>query len=167
MAENSSGPTEPLDVRRIKFLAHLMKRYDLASVDLTDGEVQIRLRRRGPEVVSVAPAARGMVLGGPVQEHAAPAPPAEPPHAASAAADSTIVIESPMVGTYYTSRAPDAPPLVSVGSVVQPGTIVGIIEAMKVFTDIPAGVSGTIVEALAKNAQPVEYGQPLFRVRPA
>lgn len=169
MAENSSGPTEPLDVRRIKFLAHLMKRYDLASVDLTDGQVQIRLRRRGPEVVSVAPAARGVMLGGMVQEHAAPAaPPApEPPRPAAAPADTGIVIESPMVGTYYTSRAPDAPPLVSVGSVVQPNTIVGIIEAMKVFTDIPAGVSGTIVEALAKNAQPVEYGQPLFRVRPA
>ena len=59
---------------------------------------------------------------------------------------------------------PDAPPLVTVGSVVHPGTIVCIIEAMKVFTDIPAGVSGTIVEVLAKNGQAVEYGQPLFRV---
>ncbi|MHB1560558.1 MAG: acetyl-CoA carboxylase biotin carboxyl carrier protein [Isosphaeraceae bacterium] len=171
MAENSSAPTEPLDVRRIKVLAHLMKRYDLASVDLSDGQVQIRLRRRGPEVVAVAPASRSVALGAAVHEHAAPSAPisapAEPPRPAAAPADSTIVIESPMVGTYYTSRAPDAPPLVSVGSVVHPNTIVGIIEAMKVFTDIPAGVSGTIVEALAKNAQPVEYGQPLFRVRPA
>ena len=72
-----------------------------------------------------------------------------------------------MVGTYYTSRAPDAPPLVTAGSVVHPGTIVCIIEAMKVFTDIPAGVSGTIVEVLAKNGQAVEYGQPLFRVAPS
>jgi acetyl-CoA carboxylase biotin carboxyl carrier protein len=72
-----------------------------------------------------------------------------------------------MVGTYYTSRAPDAPPLVTVGSVVHSGTIVCIIEAMKVFTDIPAGVSGTIVEVLAKNGQAVEFGQPLFRVTPS
>ncbi len=72
-----------------------------------------------------------------------------------------------MVGTYYTSSAPDAPPFVTVGSMVHPKSIVGIIEAMKVFTEIPAEVSGTIVEVLAKNGQPVEFGQPLFRVIPA
>ena len=72
-----------------------------------------------------------------------------------------------MVGTYYSSSAPDAPPFVSVGSVVHPDTIVCIIEAMKVFTDIPAGVSGTIAEILVKNGQAVEFGQPLFRVIPA
>ena len=79
----------------------------------------------------------------------------------------SVSIESPMVGTYYASHAPDAPPFVSVGSIVQPNTIVCIIEAMKVFTDIPAGVSGTIAEVLVKNGQAVEYGQPLFRVIPA
>ena len=87
--------------------------------------------------------------------------------AESPAAPKTVVIESPMVGTYYASSAPDAPLFVSVGSVVHPETIVCIIEAMKVFTDIPAGVSGTIVEILVKNGQPVEFGQPLFRVVPA
>ena len=71
-----------------------------------------------------------------------------------------------MVGTYYASSAPDAPPFVSVGSVVRPDTTVCIIEAMKVFTDIPAGVSGTITEILVKNGQSVEFGQPLFRVDP-
>ena len=79
----------------------------------------------------------------------------------------SVSIESPMVGTYYASNAPDAPPFVSPGSIVQPNTIVCIIEAMKVFTDIPAGVSGTIAEVLVKNGQAVEYGQPLFRVIPA
>ncbi len=72
-----------------------------------------------------------------------------------------------MVGTYYSSSAPDAPLFVSVGSAVQPNTTVCIIEAMKVFTDIPAGVSGTIAEILVKNGQAVEFGQPLFRVIPA
>jgi acetyl-CoA carboxylase biotin carboxyl carrier protein len=72
-----------------------------------------------------------------------------------------------MVGTYYSSSAPDSPPFVSVGSVVQASTIVCIIEAMKVFTDIPAGVSGTVAEILVKNGQAVEFGQPLFRVIPA
>ena len=83
------------------------------------------------------------------------------------AAPKTIVIESPMVGTYFSSSAPDAPPFVSVGSVVHAETIVCIIEAMKVFTDIPAGVSGTIAAILVKNGQPVEFGQPLFRLIPS
>ena len=72
-----------------------------------------------------------------------------------------------MVGTYYASTAPDVPPFVTVGSVVQPETTVCIIEAMKVFTDIPAGVSGTIAEILVKNGQAVEFDQPMFRVIPA
>jgi acetyl-CoA carboxylase biotin carboxyl carrier protein len=83
------------------------------------------------------------------------------------AAPKTIVIESPMVGTYFSSSAPDAPPFVSVGSVVHAETIVCIIEAMKVFTDIPAGVSGTIAAILVKSGQAVEFGQPLFRLIPS
>ena len=84
-----------------------------------------------------------------------------------AAGPPTIVIRSPMVGTYYASSAPDAPPFVAIGSAIQPDTTVCIIEAMKVFTDIPAGVSGTISEILVKNGQPVEFDQPMFRVIPA
>ena len=72
-----------------------------------------------------------------------------------------------MVGTYYASSAPDAPPFVTVGAVVRPDSTVCVIEAMKVFTDIPAGVAGTITEVLVKNGQSVEFGQPLFRVNPA
>jgi acetyl-CoA carboxylase biotin carboxyl carrier protein len=69
-----------------------------------------------------------------------------------------------MVGTFYASSAPDSPPFVTVGSTIQPDTTVCIIEAMKVFTDIPAGLSGTIAEILVKNGQPVEFDQPMFRV---
>lgn len=157
---STTGTTEPLDVRKVQYLARVMERYDLAALDLADGRVRIRLRRRGAEVA--APAA---VAPAPPPPTPAPASPAAPPTAPQP--EKTVVIESPMVGTYYTSRAPDTPPLASVGSVVHPGTIVCIIEAMKVFTDIPAGVSGTVVEVLAKNGQAVEYGQPLFRVVPA
>ncbi len=170
MAETSTGPTEPLDVARIHYLARLMKRYDLASLDLADGRVRIRLRRRGTELSPLAPPSVTQSTTPPMPQGSAatpPAPPGEVGASAAGTAEKTIVIESPMVGTYYTSRAPDAPPLVTVGSVVNPNTIVCIIEAMKVFTDIPAGVSGTIVEVLAKNGQAVEYGQPLFRVAPS
>jgi acetyl-CoA carboxylase biotin carboxyl carrier protein len=74
------------------------------------------------------------------------------------------VIESPMVGIFYDRPAPDEPPFVRVGAKVEPGMTLCIIEAMKVFTDIPAGGHGTILEILAKCEQGVEYGQPLFRV---
>jgi acetyl-CoA carboxylase biotin carboxyl carrier protein len=167
MAEQESDPSEPLDVKRIHQLVRLMKRYDLTDLNLSDGKVQIRLKRRGSEVTT-APAAAS-AQGHPVaatsppagQARAEPAPTEAPPM------PKTIVIESPMVGTYYASTAPDAAPFVSVGSVVQPDSTLCIIEAMKVFTDIPAGVSGTIAEILVKNGQPVEFGQPLFRVVPA
>jgi acetyl-CoA carboxylase biotin carboxyl carrier protein len=171
MAEQEPDPSEPLDVKRIHQLVRLMKRYDLTDIFLTDGKVKIRLKRRGSEVTA-APAAVPAPAPGQSHPAAAPAPPAgqakpEPAPMESPAAPKTIVIESPMVGTYYASTAPDAPPFVSVGSVVQPDSTLCIIEAMKVFTDIPAGVSGTIAEILVKNGQPVEFGQPLFRVIPA
>jgi acetyl-CoA carboxylase biotin carboxyl carrier protein len=169
MAEMPPGPSEPLDVQRIHDLARVMKRYDLSSLDLSDGRVQIRMRRRGPEITAQAAAPPQMMAAVPASYPVATptaSPPAETAAPSAPAAEKTVFIESPMVGTYYTSRAPDAPPLVTVGSVVHPGTAVCIIEAMKVFTDIPAGVSGTIVEVLAKNGQAVEFGQPLFRVAP-
>ncbi len=77
------------------------------------------------------------------------------------------MIKSPMVGTYYASSSPDAPPFVTVGTTVRPESTVCVIEAMKVFTDIPAGISGKITEVLVKNGQSVEFGQPMFRVQPA
>jgi acetyl-CoA carboxylase biotin carboxyl carrier protein len=161
MPENSTEPTEPLDVRTIHHLVRLMKRYDLTAIDIIEGATKIRLRRRGAETAVVPPVAHGAALP------AAP-PPVAPPRAEPApAAPTGIVIESPMVGTYYASSAPDAPPFVTVGSIVRPDTTVCIIEAMKVFTEIPAGVSGTISEILVKNGQSVEFGQPLFRVNPA
>jgi acetyl-CoA carboxylase biotin carboxyl carrier protein len=161
MPENSTEPTEPLDVRTIHHLVRLMKRYDLTAIDIIEGATKIRLRRRGAETAVVPLVAHGAALP------AAP-PPVAPPRAEPApAAPTGIVIESPMVGTYYASSAPDAPPFVTVGSTVRPDTTVCIIEAMKVFTEIPAGVSGTISEILVKNGQSVEFGQPLFRVNPA
>lgn len=169
MAEPSSGRSEPLDVERIHYLVRLMKRYDLTALDVNDQTVQSRLRRRGagasPRLAQGEPPPSTPVAQ-PASPASGPARP-EPARENLPAAPKSVSIESPMVGTYYASNAPDAPPFVSVGSIVQPNTIVCIIEAMKVFTDIPAGVSGTIAEVLVKNGQAVEYGQPLFRVIPA
>ncbi len=164
MSENETEPTEPLDVQTIRHLGRLMKKFDLTAIDFNDGTTLIRMRRRAGEAVSVPvpPAlATGPVLAPiaspPTSAPAAPAPPAMP----------GVVIESPMVGTYYASSSPDVAPFVSVGSVVREDTTVCVIEAMKVFTDIPAGVPGTIAEILVKNGQSVEFGQALFRVHSA
>jgi len=168
MAETSSGRSEPLDIKRIHYLVRLMKRYDLTALDVNDQTFQVRLRRPGS--VPAPRLAHADELAPPLRETAsAPAQLArsEPPRENPSVAPRSVCIESPMVGTYYASNAPDAPPFVSLGSIVEPNTIVCIIEAMKVFTDIPAGVSGTIAEVLVKNGQAVEYGQPLFRVIPA
>ncbi len=159
-------PSEPANVPAVRHLVRLMKRYDLTALDFIEGSTQIRLRRRGHEA---APAGYAYPPPPPAYT-ASPAPvPATPtaPAAPAAPTPSGVVIESPMVGTFYSSSSPEAPSFVSVGSTVRPDATVCIIEAMKVFTDIPAGVSGTITEVLVKSGQPVEYGQPLFRVNPA
>jgi acetyl-CoA carboxylase biotin carboxyl carrier protein len=171
MAEDPSAGKEPLDVQKVHYLVRLMKRYDLTALDLSDSNVQIRLRRRGPETRPpqlVQPSAPSeMVPHFPAQSGSPPEPRPEAVPTSVSAAPKTIVIESPMVGTYFSSSAPDVPPFVSVGSVVHAESIVCIIEAMKVFTDIPAGVSGTIAAILVKNGQAVEFGQPLFRLIPS
>jgi acetyl-CoA carboxylase biotin carboxyl carrier protein len=164
--EKTAETPEP-DVRAIHQLVRLMKRYDLTAIDFIEGPTQIRLRRRGPEApspVTYAPIPASTpppAVAGPTPSAPVPAPVAPP------VAPSGAVIESPMVGTFYSSSSPESPAFVSVGSAVRPDSTVCIIEAMKVFTDIPAGVAGTITEVLVKSGQPVEFGQPLFRVNPA
>lgn len=162
--EKNAETPEPLDVRSIHHLVRLMKRYDLTAIDLIEGPTQIRLRRRGAEAGFAGPQASAT--------HALPQPqvyiqPTASPPPSTSSAPAGIVIESPMVGTFFSSSTPDVPPFVNVGSVVRPDTTVCIIEAMKVFTDIPSGVTGTITEILVKSGQTVEFGQPLFRVNPS
>jgi acetyl-CoA carboxylase biotin carboxyl carrier protein len=134
----------------------MMHRYGLTAMDLGEGPSKIRLRRGS--VVASAPVAMppaeavALPVAAAVQA-AKPAPEVESQY-----------IRSPMVGTFYTSSSPDAPAFVSVGSNVRKEATVCIIEAMKVFTEIPAGVSGTIAEVMVKNGQSVEFGQPLFRL---
>jgi len=171
MGDNAPETSEPFDVKKVKYLVRLMKHYDLTDLDISDGPARIHLQRRGPEP-AISATAFSPPAGSPFAYPQHLAPPSAPPASPAApqevpAGPKTIVVESPMVGTYYSSSAPDTPPFVSVGTVVQSSTTLCIIEAMKVFTDIPAGVSGTIAEILVKSGQPVEFGQPLFRVVPA
>ena len=139
-----------------------MNEHELGEVDLRDGEVRVRLRKAGTTsvVTGVAPAA--IVAPAPV-----PSPAAAPPASSKPAADDKdLLIKSPMVGTFFASASPDAPAYVKVGDHIGPDSTVCIIEAMKVFNEIPAECSGQIVAVLVKNGEAVEYNQPLFKVRP-
>jgi acetyl-CoA carboxylase biotin carboxyl carrier protein len=163
MAEREPESPESPDVRTVRQLVRLMHKFELTAIDLTNERTTIRLRRSSGVVA--APAAPAAAAAAPV----APAAPAAPSASAPAAKPGAeaVYIRSPMVGTFYESPAPDASPYVGVGSTVRPDTTVCLIEAMKVFTEINSGVSGTIAEVLIKSGQAVEYDQPLFRVEPS
>lgn len=148
----------PFSLGRIRQLVRLMRDNDLSEIDLSWEGSRLRLRRGTlPAVIGAAPHA--------VPAPAAPSLPAPPAEPAAKAADG-VFISSPIVGTFYSAASPDSGPFVSAGSRVEPDTIVCIIEAMKVFNEIPAGVRGVIREVLVENGAPVEYNQPLFRVEP-
>ncbi|MFM7132584.1 MAG: acetyl-CoA carboxylase biotin carboxyl carrier protein [bacterium] len=150
------------DLKTLHRLIKLMHRYGLTAIDLGEGPQKIRLRREPSHqpgsAVAAAPAVALPVAAAPAA--AAPAPVA----AAKPAEAEATYIKSPMVGTFYSASSPDSPPFASSGTTVRKDSIVCIIEAMKVFTEIPAGTSGTIAEVLVQNGQAVEFGQPLFRL---
>ncbi|MHC4877490.1 MAG: acetyl-CoA carboxylase biotin carboxyl carrier protein [Planctomycetota bacterium] len=165
MADNAGASGESFNLDKLKELIELMEKHGLSEVHLRHGSEQWRLRRGGQETVQLVPAAA------PAPVAAAPAPltpaPAAPAPAAPAAPESDLpAIKSPIVGTFYSSPSPDDPAFVQKGSKVSPDSVVCIVEAMKVFNQITADVSGTIEEILVNNGDPVESGQPLFRVRP-
>jgi len=141
-----------------------MRGGDVTELEVDDAEKGLRIRlKRGPgDDLVGAPTVQ--VLGG------AAAVPASPPAEAAevsepAAQEDANNISSPMVGTFYRSSSPDADPFVRVGDRVEEGTVVCILEAMKVMNEIPSEVSGEVAEVLVENGEPVEFGQPLFLLR--
>lgn len=152
------------DLDRFRKLLQLMEKFDVTEANLTkDGESW--KVRRGPKHVNYAPPV-GYAPAPPAAAPAAPAPVAAP-EAAAPAAPKGVTIDAPTVGTFYSSPTPEEPVFVSVGDVVKPDTTICIIEAMKVFNQIPAEKAGQIVEVLVENGDPVEFGQPLYRIEPA
>lgn len=164
MSESGKSKSEDVfDVERIRRLVRLMEEHDLSEIDLRQREERINLKR-GPEpppiVYPQAPAAPP-AYSAPV----AAAPAAAAAHGAPAEDGPNIVtIKAPMVGTFYSRPNPETESFVKVGSMVQADTVICIIEAMKVFNEIPAEVSGKIVAVLVENEQSVEFGKPLFKV---
>ncbi|HUB27912.1 MAG TPA: acetyl-CoA carboxylase biotin carboxyl carrier protein [Tepidisphaeraceae bacterium] len=156
----SAAPTAdaggPLDIGVLENLVQLMRANDLTTVEVADGDRRILLKRGGDAAPAAAHAPSHAA------PKAAPAAPAAPPPA-----DAGLVpIKSVMVGTYYAAPSPEAQPFVKVGSHVDEETDVCVIEAMKVFNTIKAECKGTIARILVSNGESVEFGQPLFLVKP-
>jgi acetyl-CoA carboxylase biotin carboxyl carrier protein len=162
VANDATNPGGAFDLKKLRRLIELMDQHDLSEVDLREGEMRIRLRRpnANPYVLTQAPAAVAHAPQLSQAETVADAP-------ASSSKEKLVDVTSPMVGTFYSASSPDAEPYVRVGSHLGPETTVCIIEAMKVFNEIEAEVSGEVVEVLVQNGEAVEFGQPLFRVRPS
>lgn len=134
-------PVELKDMRReIAGFARLMNTYDIAELELEIEGLTMKLRKQ----VNVSPSLRAGV------------------EAEAISKDNRLTITAPMVGTFYRAPAPDEEPYISVGDTILPGQTVCIIEAMKIMNEIQSEVKGRVVEILIENAEPVEYGQPLF-----
>ena len=151
-----------LDIRKLKELVRLMVANDLTELDLRDSEEQVTLRRQRlnhapPFDTELPPAAAAAAAAAPSPRGVA---------AAEIEASGLTKIASPMVGTFYAAASPDAAPFVTAGSVVGPDTVVCLVEAMKIFNEIKAECSGTVEKVLVNNGDAIEFGQPLFLIRP-
>jgi acetyl-CoA carboxylase biotin carboxyl carrier protein len=159
MSEPKSPSDSVFEIDRIRRLVELMKEHDLSEVDLRESRQRIRICRGPKEAPRPA--------HGPPPPPPAPAPAPVAAGAAKAApaeAASIAVIKSPMVGTFYSRPNPKAEPYIKVGDRVDTTTVVCIIEAMKVFNEIPAEVRGKIVAILCEDGEAVEFDKPLFKV---
>jgi len=162
-----------IDIRKLKELVRLMVDNDLVEIDLRDSEEQVTMRRPNaspgvmPQVYH-APAAMPALMA-PSAAAPSSSPKMSAPVTPPAPADDAGLtrIDSPMVGTFFAAANPDSPPFANVGTAVSPDKVVCIIEAMKIFNEIKAECSGTIAKVLVKNGQAVEFGQPLFLVKPS
>ena len=155
-----------MELKDIKAIIDLMKKNSVSEFELEKQDFKIRLKRgvNGSGSMVQYEDAPAAVYPNPV-----PAIPAgaAPTASTAPAAPNEVEIKSPMIGTFYRTPSPESAPYVEVGTEVNPDTVVCIIEAMKVMNEIKAEVKGVITQVLVENAKPVEFGQPLFKVRPA
>jgi acetyl-CoA carboxylase biotin carboxyl carrier protein len=165
------------DMKELKELIEFLKENKIGEFDLERGDLKVRIKfaQEGP-----SPDLAGIARLLAAQSHAAPAPvvlpevyaqsaAVAPPAAASAQSEedaSLHVVKSPIVGTFYESPSPGTPAFVKIGDQVENGQVLCIIEAMKLMNEIESDTAGEIVKRFVQSGQPVEYGQPLFAVRP-
>lgn len=145
-----------MNIKEIKEMIQLMNENNLSEIELEKDGLKVRLKK-GSSGSSDQVIYHERTSAPRFQEIA-------PEAAKPAAASKAVMVKSPMVGTYYSAPAPDSPPFLQVGSQVEVGQVICIIEAMKLMNEIKSEIRGKVVELLVNNGDPVEFGQPLFRV---
>jgi len=162
-----------MDLKQIHELIKIINKSNIGEISIEDKDGKVTIKQKEDQVVTVAApqqvynVAPPAPVAAPVQSAAPAASSAPAAPAAAKTADNLLTIKSPMIGTFYRKASPDKPAFVEVGSEVGNGTVVCIIEAMKLFNEIESEVKGKIVKVLVDDASPVEYDQPLFLVEPA
>ena len=156
-------PGEIVDLKDIKAIIDLMKKNSISEFEMERQDFKIKLKRSPNGQVSAIPVEETPIY--------APSPPisgqpANPLPLAGPTAAAELEIKSPMIGTFYRSPSPESAPYAEVGTEVSPETVVCIIEAMKVMNEIKAEAKGVVTQIMVENAKPVEFGQPLFKIRP-
>jgi len=147
-----------MDIRKVKKLIELLEESGISEIEITEGEESVRISRYPQGVTYATPPAAPLAAVQP-----APAPAAAPsPSAAPPPPPEGHTVAAPMVGTFYAAPAPGAKPFMQIGSKVEVGDTLCIIEAMKMMNQIESDAAGTVVAILAENGEPVEFGQPLF-----
>ena len=156
-----------MDIKQIQDLIRFVSKSGVneVSIEQKDFKITIKTNEVQPQVIHASIPAQTAPAALPVAP-VAPAEPAAPVAPAAADTSNYLTIKSPMIGTFYRSASPDKPLFANVGDEIKTGTVVCIIEAMKLFNEIESEISGRIVKVLVDNASPVEYDQPLFLVEP-
>ncbi len=167
------NPLNPEDIDDLRQLIEFLKENQVAEFELERGDVRIRLKFSGPEVPGNGVSDLANLLAG-ARATPAPAVAHAPAAAAAVAAEAAAdpneglhIVKSPMVGTYYGSPSPGASSFVAPGDQVAKGQVICIVEAMKLMNEIESDAAGEIVKCFVTNGQPIEFGQPLFSIRPA
>lgn len=166
-----------MNLKEIKELIELMTEKDISELELERAGVRLRISRARRAAVEAgapasvlaaapAPAAAPALAANPAATAPAPAPAVPPAASPAEPREDLHIVKSPIVGTFYEGPAPGAPPFVKLGDPVQPGKVLCIIEAMKLMNEIESDVAGEILKRFVENAQPVEYGESLFAIRP-
>jgi oxaloacetate decarboxylase alpha subunit len=145
-----------MNIKEIKEMINLMNENNLLELEIEREGMRIRIKKAS----ATSEAMPQVIIERPSKE----LPPVSKEEPLSKALPNTVEIKSPMVGTFYRAPSPEAPPYVEVGSIIEPGQVICIIEAMKLMNEIKSEIKGKILEILVENAEPVEFGQPLFLV---
>jgi acetyl-CoA carboxylase biotin carboxyl carrier protein len=154
-----------VDLKDIKAIIDLMKKNSISEFEMEKQDFKIKLKRGNNGAISTAQYDEPQLVA--YAPGSVATPPAVAAPAATAAQNGETEIKSPMIGTFYRAPSPEAAHYVEIGTEVGPDTVICIIEAMKVMNEIKAEAKGVITQMLVENAKPVEFGQPLFKIRPS